>query len=129
MADALDQGFSLFGGTAPAVDPLTAGMAAVAQSKPDPFRKPQPEKPQPGLWDTFKNGVAKGAAGFGDLLPNTAVNLANLAIAGYGMGKSVLTGSSDLPDLIPSDALSGWSKLGHAAGVIDDDKDPTTGLG
>jgi len=84
-----------------------------------------PNGKHPGIWDTFTNGVAKGAAGLADSIPNALVNAANLGIAAYGVGKHVITGSTDFPSTIAPDALSGWSKIGHAAGLIDDNKNPT----
>lgn len=80
----------------------------------------------PALWDTFKNGVAKGAAGFGDMAGNAVVNAANIGIMGYGLVKHKLTGSNDLPDTIDPTIASGYSKLGHALGLINDQYDPVT---
>ena len=128
MADALDQAFSIFGGPASAVDPLDAAMSTyVTQKQLTPkAASPAPVKPDPGMLGVLGNGLMKGVAGLGDMVGSSLVNAANLGIAGYGVAKHELTGSNDLPRLIPSDALSGYSKLGHAAGLIDDSKEPTT---
>lgn len=104
---------------------LRAQVAAQPPTAAAPAKTFQAEGPAPSLLSTFGNGVAKGVAGLADALPNAAVNLANLGIAGYGVAKHAITGSNDLPEPIPSDALSGYSKLGHLTGIIDDKKNPT----
>ena len=131
MADALDQAFSAYGGaSAPSADPLDAAMSAFVAQKPLTAKvapaKQIPMKSGPGMLNVLGNGLMKGVAGLGDMVGNSLVNVANLGIAGYGVAKRELTGSNDLPDLIPSDALSGYSKLLHAGGMIDDSKEPTT---
>ena len=84
----------------------------------------------PSLGGTaVKYSAASGLANLADAIPNTLVNLANLGIAGYGVGKHVLTGSNDLPETISPDALSGWSKIGHETGLINDEYKPTTNAG
>jgi hypothetical protein len=82
----------------------------------------------PSRIGTFGNSLVKGAAGFGDMIGNGLVNTSNLLIAGYGATKGAL-GGKDLPDLIPSDALSGYSKIGHATGLIKPEREPTDALG
>lgn len=124
--DALDAALASYAASAPPVDdPLDVALAAHASSTPETKTPPVGEK-VPSNWSVLGNGIAKGAAGFADAIPNALVNVANLGIAGYGTAKGML-GGKDLPDLIPSDSLSGYSKIGHALGLIDDSKDPTNG--
>lgn len=132
--DALDLALKAHAGkaTTTIADPLDAALmehAASEAKEPAKSMKPLARAEAPSLGRTFLNALPKGAANFGDMAGNTLVNLANLGIAGYGVGKRVLTGSADLPDLIPSDALGGYSKIGHALGLINDAYEPTTGAG
>lgn len=128
--DALDAALATYAASAPPpTDPLDAALAAHAQSAPTEAKTPPVPQGRPSNWDVWANGVMKGMAGFADAIPNAITNVANLGIAGYGVGKHVLTGSSDLPDLIPSDSLSGYSKIGHALGVIDDKNEPVDATG
>ena len=76
----------------------------------------------------LRYSAGSGLANLADMIPNGLVNAANLGIAGYGAVKGAL-GSKDLPELIPSDALSGWSKIGKATGLINEDYAPTTSGG
>lgn len=86
--------------------------------------RPAPAEP-PSTAATAGNAVAKGAAGFGDMIGNGLVNTANLGIAGYGAVKGALGGKgSELPDLIPRDALSGYEKMARAGGLIQDKSEP-----
>ncbi|MBV8634546.1 MAG: hypothetical protein JO002_08665, partial [Burkholderiaceae bacterium] len=73
--------------------------------------------------------LGSGVANLLDTIPNAAINAANLGIAAYGVGKHVLTGSTDLPDTIDPNKFAGWSKLAHATGLINDDYAPTTTTG
>ena len=77
----------------------------------------------------LRYSIGSGVANLLDTIPNAAVNVANLGIAAYGVGKHVLTGSNDLPDPIAADKLAGFSKLAHATGLIDEDYAPTTVAG
>jgi len=126
--DALDAALAAHAANAsPVVDPLDAALKAHAASTPASAAafSPPPSRQAPSLSDTFRNGIWKGAAGFGDMLGNAGVNLANLGIAGYGTAGRLLGGKAeDMPDLIPGDAASGYSKIGHDLGLIDDSKDP-----
>lgn len=124
---ALDDAMSAFGATAQ-VDPLDAAMTAYANksSLPPKTNAAIPMK-DPGMLSVIGNGLVKGVAGLGDMLGNAAVNTANLGIAGYGVGKNLITGSTNLPDLIPSDALSGYSKIAAATGLTNPANEPTTG--
>lgn len=100
-----------------APSPATAaGSPQRMQAAEQPVQRPA----GPTMGQAFLNGIPKGAAGFLDAIPNAGINLANLGIAAYGMGKHALTGSTDFPDLIAPDKLSGYSKLGHLLGLIDD---------
>ena len=101
--------------------------AAAAKVETKPVQ-PVPPRPTPGYLDTFKNSLVKGAAGFADMIPQAGVNAANLGIATYGTLRGLL-GMGDLPDLIPSDKLNGWQKMGEASGLIDHGQDPTNGPG
>jgi hypothetical protein len=83
--------------------------------------------PKPSTWDVFGNSVVKGLAGLGDMVGSTAVNVANLGIAGYGAAKGAM-GSTDLPDLIPADALSGYKKMAEATGAIKPELEPQGGF-
>ncbi len=85
------------------------------------------ETAPPSLMNTAtKYSAGSGVANFLDMIPNALTNVANLGIAGYGLGKRALTGSADLPELLPADSLSGFSKIGHAVGAINDEYRPTT---
>jgi hypothetical protein len=84
----------------------------------------------PALSDTaLKYSAGSGVANFLDAIPNAITGAANLGIAAYGVGKHALTGSNDLPDTLPPDLLSGYSKIGHATGLINDNYAPVTPAG
>ena len=128
--DALDQALRAHASSGGDVDPLDAALAAHAASGQAPAAAPtQPPRQTVSYPRVFANGVAKGVAAIGDMLPSAAVNLANLGIAGYGVGKRVLTGSSDLPEPLPGDILSGWNKMGRAVGLIADEAEPSDATG
>jgi len=125
---ALDEAMAAYGAQAQP-DALDTAMAAYA-SRPQltPKVPSVTAKADPGMLAVIKNGFVKGAAGFGDMLGNAAVNTANLGIAGYGMAAHAVTGRADsMPDLIPSDALSGYRKIADATGLTQDANEPTTG--
>lgn len=90
-------------------------MAAAIQAS-----MPKPKAEPPSRMATFGNAVAKGAAGFGDMIGNGIVNTANLGLAGRG----ALTGEDMTGYMIPSDKLSGFKKIGEATGLIDEKRDP-----
>lgn len=103
--------------------------AKAAAAANEPATPPIPRPRWPTYLSTFGNAIPKGMAGFADMIPNTLTNLANLGIAGYGVGKHVLTGSNDLPDLLPADSLSGFHKMATMAGLIDPNLEPTDRAG
>lgn len=86
-------------------------------------------QPPPGRLATFGNAVVKGAAGFADAIPNAAVGLTNLGIAGYGVAKRELTGSRDLPEPLPADLYSGWHKALSTPRLIRPEAEPTDTTG
>jgi hypothetical protein len=115
-----------------AAAPPKTGLDYLAESGPAPKAAAPSPAPSsapakvPGNWDVFGNAVVKGVAGLGDMVGSTLVNAANLGIAGYGYAKG-LTGSKDLPDLIPPDALSGYKKLAEATGLTKPENEPQNG--
>lgn len=81
--------------------------------------------PPPSRMATFGNALMKGAAGFGDMIGNGLVNTANLGIAAAGTtGRLLGAKASDMPDLIPADALSGYKKIGESTGLIKQEREP-----
>ena len=126
MATGLDLLLSDGGASAPQSG-LDILMSGSAPPKPKVLSTLTPT-PKPSMMDVIGNGLVKGAAGFGDMLPHALVNVANLGVAGYGYAKGQLTGSTDLPDLIPDDALSGFKKTAEAAGAINPANEPQGGM-
>lgn len=82
--------------------------------------------PTPSRMATFGNAMVKGAAGFADAIPNAAVGLTNLGIAGYGLAKGALTGDAgSSPEPLDPNMLNGWRKAADTAGLVRPSAEPT----
>jgi hypothetical protein len=126
MADVLGDAMRAFAATEPQGDPLGDAMREYA-SKPRLVPMQPQAQNDPGMMRVIGNGLVKGAAGFGDMVGNTLVNLENLGRAGQGFVAGQLGAKgSELPELLPADTLSGFRKLADATGLTSDSREPTT---
>ena len=82
-----------------------------------------------GIFGDAAQSLTKGATKASQLLPDTAVSIENLGIAGYGTIKGLM-GGKDLPDLVDPASVPGTSaSLENAlrgAGAITPEHDPQT---